>query len=244
MQKLIFLFLWVPLLHSCTKECVEDPGIEIEKEITAPAFTKLIVNHGVEVFITDGNTPKIWVKTGENKLDNVFFEVNNSILEIKADSPCMFAPNYESIKVYITSPLLTSIRNSGEFTIHSLGVLHYPVLELLVEDFNSNYSSIGDIDLEVDNQQVRVTSNGFGNITLRGKTDYLNLFYAAGVGKFEGKNLISREIIFFHRGENNLSVFPVQSLRGDLYSVGNLLSYNHPTLENVNQYFSGKLIYE
>lgn len=244
MQKLIILFLWVPLLYSCSKECVEDPGIEIEKEITTPTFSKLIVNHGVEVFITEGNTPKILVKTGKNKLDNVFFEVNNSVLEIKADSPCMFAPNYESIKVYITSPLLTSIRNSGEFTIHSLGVLHYPSLDLLVEDFNSNYSSIGDIDLEVDNLQVRVVSNGFGNITLRGKTNYLDLFYAAGVGKFEGKNLISKEIVFFHRGENDLSVFPVQNLKGDLYSLGNLVSYNQPSLVNVNQHFSGKLIYK
>ena len=41
-----------------------------------------------------------------------------------------------SLKVYVTSPNITEIISSTQFKIRSEGVLNYPDLDVLSEDFN------------------------------------------------------------------------------------------------------------
>ena len=50
-------------------------------------------------------------------------------------------------------------------------------------------------------------------------------------------------IDFYHRGSNDMIFYPIQQIEGALYSTGNVRLTNQPTIINVFQYFTGRLIY-
>lgn len=244
MRNIYTLFLFFLLLQGCKEDCIENPGRIITHEFEVEPFNKLIVMNGVEVHITEGDVQNVIVKAGEHKMDNIYFKVTNNTLEIKADGSCLLSENYDPILVYITAPMLTSIRNSGEFTIYSDAVLTYPSISLLSEDYQNSYLNYGNFDLHIDNEHIEVVSNGFSNIKIVGQTQNLFLGYYSGLGKFDGTDLQAQEVDFFHRGENTLKVKPIQRLTGNIYAMGDLISYHHPTVVEVVEHYTGRLKYE
>ncbi|HHB52771.1 MAG TPA: hypothetical protein ENK75_07040 [Saprospiraceae bacterium] len=162
---------------------------------------------------------------------------------MEADATCMLSGSYAPAKVYVSSPLITSIRNASESQIVSEGILHYPELTLLVEDDESNSLNVGDFDIQIDNHKLYVVSNGIANCYVSGTTDQLILGYYNGIGRFEGEQLVAKEVHVFHRAENTLRVYPTEILRGDLYSIGNLVSYYHPPVVDVTAHYEGRLIF-
>lgn len=243
MQKTIWIILFV-FLVSCEKECNEDFGAIIQKEISLPLFDEIIVNSGIEMVIKQDVTQQVIVETGENRFDNVHINVTNNVLELQADSSCSLNPSLPAVKVYINCPDIKSIRNSSEYTIASDGVLTYPSLQLISEDYDSDYLNFGDFDLEVNNNSINVISNGLSITRVSGATTSLGLYYYSGIGKFEGRDLLAEHINLFHRADNNLRVNPQQSLTGDILSTGDVISYNHPPVVEVSEHFMGRLIFE
>lgn len=243
----IFLFFLLSIFFftiSCEKDCVERAGKTTELEVTTTEFVQIIADYGIELHVAEGNTPKIIVKTGENRMDNVHFEVQDHILHITYDGDCIFSPSNDPVLVYVTHPNLTTIRNSSEFTCYSDGILQYPHLLLIVEDFESNFANIGNFEFQVDNQSITIVSNGLANINVSGSTDFLNIGYYSGVGKLQAKNLIANDVQVYHRGENTLEVFPILSLKGDIYSIGNLVAYHVPPVVQIEQHYTGGLIFK
>ncbi len=244
MKKIIFFFFIVFNFTHCNKECLADYGNWIEQEFEVEPFSNITVYSGIELHIIDGSSQKVIVKTGENRLDQLTFKIYGETLEITTEEECIYNANYEPIKVYITHPSLFNLRNAGSYPIFSENTLTYPQLTLISENFqNLAYSNIGDFQVSVDNDRLNVISNGVSNFFIQGKTHTLSLGYYSGSGKFEGQNLMAQHVEVFHRGENTLKIFPVQSLIGNIYSVGNLLSFNHPDTVNITQHYTGKLIF-
>ena len=231
------------LTVSCEKDCVETTGKTITMEVELTSFVKVIADYGIELHVAEGSSQKVQVTTGENRLDNVHFELQDQTLRITYNGGCIFSPSNDPVKVYVTSPNLTMVRNSSEYTCYSEGVLHYPDLLLIVEDFQSDYANIGNFDFKVQNQSLSVVSNGLANIKISGTTNFFNIGYYSGVGKLDAKNLIANDIQVYHRGENNLEIYPLQSLKGDIYSIGNLISYHVPPVVEIEQHYTGGLIF-
>ena len=239
---MLFILL-VLSLFSCTKDCMEKPGNIITQEVTVPFFDKIIAGSGIQLSIEENPNQSIHITTGENRMDQVYYEVQDSTLFIEADNLCMLSSSYDPIRVFVKSPLISVIRNASENPITSQGVLTYPDITLWVEDDESNYLNVGDFNLQLDNQKVHVISNGIGNTHLTGQTEQLIVSYYNGIGKFEGKDLQAKQVFIFHRGENTISVNPTESLQGDIYSIGNLLSYSHPPIVHVTEHYEGRLIF-
>ncbi len=244
MNKIIFAVLLVFISISCKKECTEPMGAIVQQEIEVANFNKIIVNTGIELIIKEGDTQHVVIETGENKLDNVSVSVSDEVLEVQADDKCLLSVSLEPVKVYVTSPTINTIRNSSEFTVCSDGILTYPNLTLIVENSENDFLNIGNFDIQVDNQNTKIVSNGISNIFLSGHSESLNVFYYGGIGRFEGKELVAQNVHIFHRAENSLKVNPQQSLTGDIYSIGNIISYNHPPLVDVSEHYEGRLIFE
>lgn len=229
---------------SCEKDCVEKFGKMTELEVTTDVFTEVIADYGIELHVAEGTQQKVIVKAGENRMDNVFFDVADQKLHITYNGNCIFSPSNDPIKVYVTSPNLTLVRNSSEYTCYSEGILHFPNITFIVEDYQSKYANIGNFDVQVDSEYTNVVTNGLSNIKISGHTTYFEIGFYSGVGKLDAKNLIAEHIHVYHRGENNLEIYPVQSLNGDIYSIGNLISYHVPPVVAIQQHYTGGLIYK
>ncbi len=236
------------LICSCDSEnasdCFQTAGNSIEQEFSVTDFNKILVNRDVELIIKQGSEQRVVVQTGDNLLNDVTVEVIDGQLILSDNNSCNFVRDFGITKVFVTTPNLTDIRCSTQFEIKSDGVLAFENLNLISEDFNvSDTFPIGDFRLNLDVKNLRIVSNNLSFFYLSGEVEDLNINFASGDGRFEGKDLIAQNISIFQRGSNDMLVNPQQSIRGTIFSTGNVISFNKPPIVEVEEVFKGRLIF-
>ena len=70
------------------------------------------------------------------------------------------------------------------------------------------------------------------------------LDFFSGSGRFEGESLIAQHVEIFHRGTNDIFVNPQLSISGELRSTGNVISVTQPLIIDVEEFYTGRLIFE
>ena len=147
--------------------------------------------------------------------------------------------------VYVTSPDIKEIRSSTGLLVSSGGPLGFPDLTLISESF-SNPDAVttdGAFDIEVANSRVRITVNGIAFLKLRGRTETLDVFVAAGDSRIEADDLIANTVQVNHRGSNDLLVYPESTIEGGIRGYGDVISLNRPDTVDVEELFEGRLIF-
>lgn len=248
MKKIIYICFCI-LLFACDSEnvndCFQKSGSIVTEEIDLTTFTKIKVNRDVELILKEGVTQQVIIETGENLLNDVELSVANNRLVITENNTCNFVRDYNVTKVYVTSPNITEIISSTQFKISSDGVLNYTDLDVLSEDFNdSSIIAVGEIDLTLNTQNLKVVGNNLTTFKFEGAAENLNITFAAGDGKLNAANLIANTVNVYHRGTNKIIVNPQLELTGTLLSTGNLISKNHSPIVNVEELYTGRLIFE
>ena len=249
MRKILGI-LMIILISGCSSEdapdCVQTAGTIVQQEVELENFTEIMVYDRVKLFIEDGPKQKVIIETGENLVNEVSAKVEGGRLILNNENACNLFRDYEITKVYVTSPNLTWIQTSSPSAIESIGTLSYPELWLrsLNQEKDPDIHTDGDFILDLDVQNLRITTDHISNYFLTGKVENFDAFFAAGDGRLEARNLIVQHYDIFHRGTNKLIVNPQQSLRGDIYSYGDIISVNRPPDVNVTEHFKGELIFE
>ncbi|MFV0566104.1 MAG: head GIN domain-containing protein [Flavobacteriaceae bacterium] len=245
-----FLYpLSIFILLSCNSEnagdCLQTTGKIIEQEVTVENFTKILVNRDVALILKQGNEQKVVIKTGSNLINDVTAVVTDGKLILTDNNTCNYVRDYNVTKVYVTAPNITEIRSSTQCDIRSDGVLTYPSLALLSEDYgmpdtftNANFY------MEVETTTLRLTFNNLSNAYISGKAETLGITFAAGTSRFEGKNLIAQNINIWNRSSNDMLLNPQQSITGRISGVGNVICVTRPAIVEVEQQYKGRLIFE
>ena len=117
-------------------------------------------------------------------------------------------------------------------------------MNLISENFNESTDfTVGDYSLTVNNQILRVSSNGLASFYINGATENLAVNFFAGDGRFEGQNLASEAVTIYHRGSNDMIVNPIESLSVELRGTGNVIATNEPPIVQLEQFYIGQLIF-
>lgn len=238
------------LFFGCNSEngldCFQKTGTIIQTEVEVEDFSRIIVWPGVQLFIQQGAVQQIIIETGENLLNDIEVSVNGTQLSLKNNNECNYVREYDDTKIYVTSPNLTEIRNSSSLEIKSIGVLHYQNLNLFSENFGNEdiYHIDGDFDLTLDVDELIVTSNGFSSFLLKGTANKAAFGLYASSTRIDAGELITQEVQIFHRSSNVMIVNPQESIRGEIISIGNVISRNHPPIVEVEELYEGRLIFE
>lgn len=248
MKKLVAIFMSF-LILACSSEdandCFQTSGKIIQEEVSIVAFTKILVNRDVELILKEGADTKVIIETGENLINDVTVEVVGNQLQLTDNNTCNFVRDYGITRVYVTAPNITELRNSSQFEISSQGILNYNSLRLISEDFiEEDAFAVGDFNLQISATSLEIISNRSSMYMISGNVENLKVGFYAGSGRFEGANLVAQHVDVFHRGSNDMIVNPQQSLTGELRSTGNLISLNQPSLIDVEQFYTGQLIFE
>ena len=248
MKKVIYILSLV-FVFACNSEgandCFQSSGKIVQQEVTVDAFTKILVNRDVELILTDDLEFKVIIETGENLMNDVEALVVDDVLQLMDHNTCNFVRDFGITKMYVTAPNITEIRSSTQYDVSSNGVLNFENLHLVSEDFNAPDSfTVGDFRLDVNTTTLRITTNNISSFYITGQTQNLNIGFFAGAGRFEGRNLIAQNVDVFHRGSNDMIVNPQQSITGELRSTGNLISKNQPPTVAVEEFYTGRLIFE
>lgn len=246
MKKIFYIsFL---LLFACNSEdandCFQRAGETVQQEIEVFSFTKILVNRNIKLYLTQGTETHVIVETGNNLINDIEVEVIDNQLILTDNNTCNYVRDYNPTKVFVTAPNIEEIRSSTQFEIESLSVLTYNNIVLISEDFNATGTfTVGDFNMEFNNQRIRVVSNNISSFYLRGQTENLFVGFYSGAGRFEGENLVAQNVDVYHRGSNDMIVNPQQELTGELRGTGDLISINQPLIVEVEQFYTGELLF-
>ena len=248
-MKKLFYIISLILIVACDSEnafdCLQKPGNIIQEEIVVSSFNKILVNRDIELILKDGLIQKVVIQTGENLFNDVKAEVSDGKLILIDNNSCNYVREYGITKVYVTSPNITEIRSSTQYDITSDGVLTYPILTILSEDYSDPESfTNGNFKLQIDNSSFYLVFNNLSNCFISGKTESLNITFASGSSRFEGRDLVAQNVQLWNRASNDMIVNPQQSIKGKISGTGNVISVTKPTVVEVEEYYKGQLIFE
>ncbi len=247
MKKVIYI-LFTVLFLGCDSEnasdCFQRTGNIVRKEVEVPDFTRILVNPNVEMILKEGATTSVIIETGDNLLNEVSAAVEDDRLILNDTNDCAFFRDFNQTKIFVTAPNITEIRSATQFDVSSDGVLTYPSLSLLSEDFNEDTgNTTGTFHLKINAQDLSVVSNNIASFFVNGQVENLNVRFFSGIGRFEGNDLIAQNVNIFHRGTNKIIVNPINAIRGEIRSTGDVISINRPPIIEVEEFFTGKLIF-
>jgi len=246
MRKIICI-LGILFCFACDSEsasdCFQTTGDIVQQEFTVSSFDKILVNRDIELIIKQGPQSVI-IETGSNLLNDISVEVVDNQLVLYDNNSCNYVRDFGITKAFVTAPNLTELRCSTQFEISSDGILNFDDLDLISEDFSMSDSfPVGDFRLELDVENLKIISNNISFFYLSGTVSNLNINFASGSGRFEGENLIAENVSVFHRGTNDMLINPQLSLTGVILSTGNVIASNQPPNVDVEETFTGRLIF-
>ena len=248
MKTLVYLVIIV-LLFSCNGEnagdCFQTVGSILQEEIALDTFDKILVNRDVELIVKEGNTQKVIIETGKNLWNDVQAIVVDGQLILSDNNSCNYVRDYGNTKVYVTSPNITEIRSSTQYDVSSEGLLRYPSLTILSEDYSAPDSfTVANFSLDIDAVNFYVVFNNLSNAYITGKTDNLNVTYASGTSRFEGRNLIAQNVYIWNRSSSDMIINPIQKISGIISGTGDVICVNRPPIVEVEALYKGRLIFE
>ena len=249
MRKLIYI-IGVVLFCSCNGEnvpdCFQNSGTIIEREFDVDAFTEIAVFPRIELILTDDLTQKVTVQTGEYLMNDIEVKVVNGKLELHNNNVCNLTRNYGVTKVFVSAPNITQIRNGSSLPVRSNGVLAYNALEIISEDFQEEdaVNTDGNFILEIDCNMFTVNVNNLSTCYISGTVNTANIRFFSGDARFEGRHLIAQDVVIFQRSSNDMIINAQQSLSGEIRSTGDVILVNSPPVIDVEQFYTGQLIFE
>jgi len=245
MKKLVYILVLFSTLSCDQKDawdCIQTSGTPATLELRVDPFEKILVNRDIELVVKQGQDYKVEIQTGENLMDSIDVIVLGNELQLTNPNTCNFVRAYGQTKIIVTTPVLKAIRSSTQYLTSSEGVLTFEDLQLISEDFNSNYISSGDFKMTVNSQSLSVVANNLSGFTISGSTDALFIGFYAGLCAFNGADLIAQDVTIFQRSSHDIIVNPQQSLEGEIRSVGDVISVHTPPVVEVEEYYSGQLL--
>lgn len=245
MKNYFYIFLLV-LTISCgiSEDCFKGNGNPTTLTFPYDSFSKIKVYSGVGLVIKEGPEYVVKIETRDNIKDNIEVTLQGDMLVVKDNSTCNIARDYGVTTVYITTPNLEEIHSKTEQEIRSDGVLNFPELSLFSIQEDGDGAGSGNFYMNVDIMDMMVETNSVSNFYLKGNCHNIHITFSWGDGRFEGQELIvTNHLSFFHRGTNDMILYPTYTFGGNLYSIGNVIIKNEPLFEpDVFEHYTGRLI--
>lgn len=243
MKKILILFTAF-LLWSCSEDgpdCFKSQGELKTEEISTEFFQKINISKGIELIVKEGEEQKIQLTAGKNLIKDIQFEIIEGELYIQNKNGCEMLRNYHSAKVHITTPVLEKIYSSSQYSIKSDGVLRFPQLILESGIIEDTPASI--FEMEIENQKLEINDNISSVFKIKGTTEFLDVKFWGSNGRLEGKDFHAKEISVYHRSTNDMVVYPIEKISGKILSTGNLVLKNLPPKVEVEQLWTGHIVY-
>ena len=247
MKKLYLVILFLGFL-SCNKEdandCFQTSGSLITEEFRVAEFSKIEVNEGITLVIKEGASQEVLVETGANLINDVEAVVVGETLFLSDNNDCNYIRDYGITIIYITVPNLTEINSKTQFEVRSDGILTFPNLRLISENFTNASPASGNFILEVQNQELSLVFNNLSNLFISGSTDKFTISLPGGNSRIEAADFLANTVIISSRSSNDIIVNPQETLSGNIYSTGDVIAVNTPTTVDLTSHYTGNLIFQ
>ena len=159
MRRLITLsFLAVLFLFSCKKDSLTANGNIVRETRTPGIFTGIKMSGVNTVHITYGANYQVELRGSSNLLNYYKTNIINGKLYLSYENANVRRD--EDVEIFITLPILNSIKMSGSAKISING--NFPIIDFLSLDISGS----GDIEIDdyIDAQELSISISGSGNV--------------------------------------------------------------------------------
>jgi hypothetical protein len=250
MIKKSYYILVLIICISCSSEnlngCFQASGSIIETTFPVSGFTKIQIEGEVSLIIKQGAVQEVLLETGENLLSDIYVNVEGETLIIRDGNTCNFVRDYGITKVFVTTPNINQLRNSSTYDITSDGILDFPDLYLISNTTGGieNVRKGGDFYLSLDCERLRIQANGQSVFYLSGIATTAEISFSDEAPRFEGAELQIGELAIDQRSANKIIVNPLNKIVGKIWGTGDVIAVNEPPIVEVEQVFTGQLIFQ
>lgn len=228
-------------------DCFQAAGDIVEVEVPVERFNRIHIFSDVRLVLKQGDEARVVLRTGENLVNDIDVKVNEGILSAYNGNRCNLTRDYGLTQLVVTAPNVVEIRNGSSLEVKSEGILSYPKLTLTSNTSLPGVEGLkksGNFILDLATENLLIRTNGLSVFKLTGTADTLDVRFDDEAPRLEGRNLIVDHLKAFHRGANKMIVNPQQSIDAILTSTGDIISINKPPVVEVEQRYTGQLLFE
>ncbi len=194
--------------------------IETE-ERNVSGFSEIEFTGMGNLIITQGEEESLLVEADDNILPLIETDVSGNELTIRFRRGYSFVP-VKNINFYLCVVDLNKISMSGAGRVDCEG--------LDTDRFEFDISGVGDIDFNINANEISTKSTGAGDLTLSGKVDSQSV-NISGVGKYNAKELESKGCKIEVSGAGSATVNVTEELDVNISGVGNVYYIGVPIVK-------------
>lgn len=215
-------------LYACQLfiNCEEGKGNIVKKEIVLESFDEITIEGNYQLFLSQGESQKIYIESHENLIPFLNTEVNRGEWRIDFD-PCV--ESSKPINIYATVVNLEKLNIEGSGSIKGESLIKSNQLNL-------NIDGSGEINLELDVKELESEVNGSGDIQLRGTTKK-HTIEINGSGDVEAYDLLSDNCEIEINGSGDVKVNVSYDLKAEVNGSGDI--YYKGSVKNINSSING-----
>jgi hypothetical protein len=189
----------------------------VTRERQARDFTGVRVSSGIDVYLRQGNRPKLTVEADENLHEYIITENRNGVLHVYTDVNIRSA---ERKRVYVTIKDIESVETSSAGDVLGETPIRTKTLRL-------SASSAGSIKLEVYADRIRAGISSSGDITLSGEANVLEAGLSSA-GDLNAFNLTVREADITASSAGDAEITVTEKLTARASSAGDINYRGNP----------------
>lgn len=200
----------------------------VSQDRPAAGFDRIEVNGAYDLFITQGKDFALRIEAESDDLEKIKTEVKDGWLVISDVRHKIQIGFFKSRtrKVYVTLPELKGLSINGAADVEGQNKLSPQKFELKVR-------GAGDVNLEIETNEISTEISGSGDIRLKGKTDDLEIT-VTGSGEIAAYELVSRKTTVNISGAGDCHVNAGEELSVNISGTGDVSYRGSPKLMTRN----------
>ena len=240
MEKLIYAFLFLFILSSCSGEkwndCIEAHGDDVTETRHHGNFNQIKVDGNFEVRLIQDSSYTIEVTAGENFVGQILTKVEDGVLILEEEITCKFMRDQD--RVYSVQVHCGTINRIEHFSGKGLRGENISSSRLEIDKWAGGGDLI--LDLKCDSVFGRIHA-GSGDLSLSGRTGF-GYFYQRGYGFIRNRNLEITHAFVDKGGTGDCTLSVDQNIDVEFNSYGNLHIYGNSVVNTLNKKGSGSII--
>jgi hypothetical protein len=221
-QLLMMAFIACTLLActSKTESITEDDSYQETREIEG--VSRILVSGVFNLFISQGDMESLRIEGDEELAKKLVVRQRGDLLELSLKEEKVNIFKKTGLQVHLTIADLSELEFEGAGNIQSRG-------QLELGDFRVIGKGVGNIELDLEADEVEADLNFVGNMTLKGAADYFKLFNE-GVGNIDASQFWVQQADVNSSGIGMVSVHCEGELSLLVSGIGTVSYTGNPTV--------------
>lgn len=220
-KKMLFLVLITTLLSSSSVDMFnginDDRNVVTKNRTTNADFSKIKVNTGLELEISQGNENKIVLEADENLHDIIFTEVENGVLKIYSEKSIWKA---KSKKVFVTVKNLHELSTTSGAFVNNETIFKADTLTVIA-------TSGAEINFSVEANSIITVATSGADLKIAGKANYHNSNATSGAS-IRAKSLESATVFANVTSGADIDIFASETFNANATSGEDINYFGNP----------------